>query len=202
MRISLAVEGVRALTLPRRSLATPEETNAPGTLPVSCSGDIVRAVPGDVDNIAGEGRAISVFLLLPNATPQLLARFANVLVALALAAAAAGAPVTVVLFVASGDVGRMWEDAVRRRALSTLLMSSEIEPSGLGEVKPALSNGGLSMNGSPIDGSSVIAVVGEAFAVVTPDGVTGNAGLGVGRAENDNLDAREPGRNGDAILIG
>lgn len=171
---------------------------------MSGSGDTVPTTPGDVDrpSAAADGSAISVFRLRPNATPQLLAKFASVLVALARAAAGAGAPVTFVLVVASGDVGAMWYDAVRRRAESTLDMSSDIEPAGLGEEKPALSSGGLSMNGSPMEGSSEIAVVGDALAVVAPDDATGKAGRGVGRAEKDIRDAREIGRKGVGTFDG
>lgn len=205
MRISLAAEGALPLPLPRLSFVIPGDANAPGT---SCASELGSDVsPAFADESAGgdaavgKGRAISALRRRLNDTPQLLANIASALVAVGRAAAvteSARVGVATVLFAASGDVRGTWYDVVRRRFISTFDMSSEIESSGLGDAAP--SNGGLSMNGSVIDGRSESAVVGDAFAVVAPDDATepGNGGRVAGkRDEKERREAREPGRSGE-----
>lgn len=155
------------------------------------------ASSGGGDSTVGAREPTSAFFRLPNVTPQLLAKFANVLAAVN-TGLAGGNVVCCELVPARGDERGTWYDVVLLLCrLNKLFIPSDTDPSGDGVTGDP--NGFPSLDGDD-DKSvwSVRAVVGGAFVAPGEDPSVGR------RPENlevvDNREARDPGRNGDGWL--
>jgi hypothetical protein len=148
---------------------------------------------------------ISAFFLRPNETPQLLAKFASVL--LAVMVGLVGPAVAVLVLVLSdmevgarGDARGTWYDEVLRRlCLRTFDTPSDIESSGEGVV--GLLNGFASAEEGDDESisCSARAVVGGAFVPEEPDEALPRGGMRPteNREVVEMRDAREPGRKGE-----
>lgn len=157
-----------------------------------------------VDELGVAGRVSdsnsSAFFFLLNDTPQLLARFAKVLVAVIACRAAWVGVLGPTETPASGEALGMWYDVVRL-LIRAFAIPSVIDPSGDGVLESPKGFPSPEEGEDDTIACSVSAVVGAAFGIGAA--VTPLARGGTRLTENlevaDILEAREPGRNGEGM---
>lgn len=143
----------------------------------------------------------SAFFFLLNDTPQLLARFAKVLVAVIACRVAWIGLLGPTETPASGDALGMWYDVVLPLLFRAFAIPSDIDPSGDGVLESPKGFPSPEEGEDDTSACSVSAVVGAAFGIDEP--VTPPARGGTRPTENlevaDIRDAREPGRSGEGM---
>jgi cyclophilin family peptidyl-prolyl cis-trans isomerase len=143
----------------------------------------------------------SAFFFLLNDTPQLLARFDNVLVAVKACRAGRIGLLGPCEPLASGDVLGMWYDVVLRLFIRLFAIPSDIDPSGDGVLESPKGFPSPDEGEDETSGCSVSAVVGAAFGIEEP--LTPPTRGGTRPIENlevvDMREAREPGRSGEGM---